>query len=130
MQKYYISLFQRYDLMWRCFVCLVIEDTWHYFVHRLMHDPRLYKHVHKIHHHYQAPFGMVAEYAHPLETVGELNPPSKKGTKKKEKEKKKKIKTKKLFPVSIDTCTKFTTITKLRLEWWPSMHILWKLWVG
>ena len=23
-----------------------------------------------MHHHYQAPFGMVAEYAHPIETIG------------------------------------------------------------
>jgi len=51
--------------------CSVIEDTWHYWIHRLMHDKRLYKYVHKIHHSYQAPFGMVAEYAHPVETVGQ-----------------------------------------------------------
>uniref|UniRef100_A0A0G4IC25 Fatty acid hydroxylase domain-containing protein n=1 Tax=Chromera velia CCMP2878 TaxID=1169474 RepID=A0A0G4IC25_9ALVE len=49
--------------------CAVIEDTWHYFVHRLMHHKSLYKYVHKIHHEFQAPFGMQAEYAHPLETV-------------------------------------------------------------
>lgn len=49
--------------------CAIIEDTWHYWVHRLMHHPSLYKHVHKIHHNFQAPFGMVAEYAHPIETI-------------------------------------------------------------
>jgi len=58
-----------YDLAWRIFMCLVIEDTWHYWVHRLMHDRRLYKYVHKVHHYYQAPFGMTAEYAHPVETI-------------------------------------------------------------
>ncbi|XP_070549613.1 methylsterol monooxygenase 1-like [Ptychodera flava] len=58
-----------YDIAWRVFVCAVIEDTWHYFVHRLLHHKRIYKHVHKIHHTFQAPFGMVAEYAHPIETV-------------------------------------------------------------
>lgn len=61
----------RYILMAQCFVCAVIEDTWHYWIHRLMHDKRLYKYVHKVHHTYQAPFGMTAEYAHPVETVGE-----------------------------------------------------------
>lgn len=49
--------------------CAVIEDAWHYWIHRLMHHPRLYKRVHKIHHNFQAPFGMVAEYAHPVETI-------------------------------------------------------------
>ena len=50
--------------------CLVVEDTWHYFVHRLLHHKRIYKYVHKVHHHFQAPFGMVAEYAHWIETIG------------------------------------------------------------
>jgi len=58
-----------YELAARVFVCAVIEDTWHYWLHRLLHHKRLYKHVHKIHHTFQAPFGMVAEYAHPIETV-------------------------------------------------------------
>jgi methylsterol monooxygenase len=50
--------------------CLVLEDTWHYFFHRLLHHKRIYKYVHKVHHNFQAPFGMVAEYAHPIETMG------------------------------------------------------------
>jgi methylsterol monooxygenase len=49
--------------------CLVLEDTWHYFFHRLLHHKRIYKYVHKVHHNFQAPFGMVAEYAHPIETM-------------------------------------------------------------
>ena len=62
----------RYTLLFQIFICFVLEDTWHYWVHQLMHHRRLYKYVHKIHHHYQAPFGMVAEYAHPVETLGEF----------------------------------------------------------
>ncbi|XP_077996939.1 methylsterol monooxygenase 1-like [Glandiceps talaboti] len=58
-----------YNLALRVFGCAVIEDTWHYFVHRLLHHRRLYKYVHKIHHNFQAPFGMTAEYAHPIETL-------------------------------------------------------------
>ncbi|KAL8207238.1 UNVERIFIED_CONTAM: Methylsterol monooxygenase 1 [Gekko kuhli] len=53
----------------QCFGCAVIEDTWHYFLHRLLHHKRLYKHIHKVHHEFIAPFGMQAEYAHPLETL-------------------------------------------------------------
>ena len=47
--------------------CFIFEDCWHYWLHRLLHHPYLYKHVHKIHHQYSAPFGLAASYAHPLE---------------------------------------------------------------
>ncbi|XP_041630027.1 methylsterol monooxygenase 1-like [Vulpes lagopus] len=58
-----------YMLLARCFGCAVMEDTWHYFLHRLLHHKRIYKYIHKVHHEFQAPFGMEAEYAHPLETL-------------------------------------------------------------
>jgi methylsterol monooxygenase len=52
-------------------ICAVIEDTWHYWIHRFLHHHKqLYKYIHKIHHNYQAPFGMVSEYVHPVETLG------------------------------------------------------------
>lgn len=47
----------------------VLEDTWHYFAHRALHYGPLYKHIHKMHHEYSAPFGLAAEYAHPLEVL-------------------------------------------------------------
>jgi len=47
----------------------MLEDAWHYWLHRLLHHPRIYGAVHKIHHTYTAPFGMTAEYAHPIETI-------------------------------------------------------------
>ena len=53
-------------------LCAIIEDTWHYFMHRALHDVRIYKYIHKVHHFYQAPFGMVAEYAHPAETLSKF----------------------------------------------------------
>ncbi|XP_051757834.1 methylsterol monooxygenase 1 [Ctenopharyngodon idella] len=53
----------------QCFGCAVIEDTWHYFLHRALHHRRIYKYIHKVHHDFTAPFGMQAEYAHPAETV-------------------------------------------------------------
>uniref|UniRef100_A0ABI7X303 Fatty acid hydroxylase domain-containing protein n=3 Tax=Felinae TaxID=338152 RepID=A0ABI7X303_FELCA len=56
-------------LLVKCLGCAVIEDTWHYFLHRLLHHKRIYKYIHKVHHEFQAPFGMEAEYAHPLETL-------------------------------------------------------------
>jgi 4-alpha-methyl-delta7-sterol-4alpha-methyl oxidase len=47
----------------------VIEDAWHYFAHRTLHIRWLYKHVHGIHHRYTTPFGVAANYAHPVETI-------------------------------------------------------------
>lgn len=47
----------------------VLEDTWHYWFHRLFHYGFFYKYIHKKHHRYAAPFGLTAEYAHPLEVV-------------------------------------------------------------
>ncbi|KAN0011831.1 hypothetical protein ACTFIV_000491 [Dictyostelium citrinum] len=49
--------------------CFLIEDFYFYWVHRALHHGFWYKHIHKIHHDHAAPFGMTAEYAHPLETV-------------------------------------------------------------
>lgn len=47
----------------------VLEDAWHYFAHRLLHHRLLYKHIHKLHHEFSAPFGLAAEYAHPIEVM-------------------------------------------------------------
>jgi len=38
-------------------------------VHRFLHWKAIYGYVHKIHHTFKAPFGIVAEYAHPVETI-------------------------------------------------------------
>ena len=47
----------------------IFEDAFHYFAHQALHYGPLYKHIHKIHHKYSAPFGLAAEYAHPLEML-------------------------------------------------------------
>jgi methylsterol monooxygenase len=41
----------------------------HYWAHRALHWGPLYKHIHKKHHEFSAPFGLAAEYAHPLEVI-------------------------------------------------------------
>lgn len=51
-------------------VFFVLEDAWHYWMHRAMHYGVLYKYIHKQHHRYAAPFGLTAEYAHPIEVMG------------------------------------------------------------
>lgn len=54
---------------WQIAIFFVMEDIWHYFVHKAMHYGPLYKHIHKVHHKYSAPFGLAAEYAHPVEQL-------------------------------------------------------------
>ncbi|KAJ6632603.1 C-4 methyl sterol oxidase, partial [Mycena sp. CBHHK59/15] len=47
----------------------IFEDIFHYFAHQALHYGPLYKHIHKIHHKYSAPFGLAAEYAHSAEVA-------------------------------------------------------------
>lgn len=47
----------------------IMADTTFYWLHRLLHTPFLFKHVHKIHHRFYTPIGLASEYAHPLEDL-------------------------------------------------------------
>lgn len=51
------------------FAFFVFEDFFHFLAHQALHTGILYKHIHKIHHKYSAPFGLAAEYAHPAEVM-------------------------------------------------------------
>ncbi|KAI9332836.1 hypothetical protein BDR26DRAFT_912353 [Obelidium mucronatum] len=53
----------------QCAFFVIVEDTYHYWGHRALHWGILYKYIHKQHHYYQAPFGIVAEYASVAETL-------------------------------------------------------------
>ncbi|KAM4747002.1 fatty acid hydroxylase domain-containing protein 2 isoform 2-T2 [Rhinophrynus dorsalis] len=50
-------------------VFVLIEEILFYYSHRLFHHPSLYKHIHKKHHEWTAPVGVVSLYAHPLEHI-------------------------------------------------------------
>ena len=43
------------------------EDAYYYFVHRLLHHPKLYPYVHKLHHQYNLNVAIATEYIHPLD---------------------------------------------------------------
>ena len=56
-----------WELLWQQAVFLVLEDFFQYWGHRMLHIPKLYQYVHKVHHHFQAPFALSGSYAHPIE---------------------------------------------------------------
>lgn len=55
-----------------CFVLFVIDDTWFYWMHRAIHHPRLYQHVHKVHHDSVDTTPFTAYRFHPIEGVLEM----------------------------------------------------------
>jgi methylsterol monooxygenase len=65
----YDSIGLWYHYVVRILLAFMLEDAWHYVMHRLLHHKRVYHLVHKKHHEYTSPFSMTAEYAHPVETV-------------------------------------------------------------
>jgi methylsterol monooxygenase len=56
-------------MAWQIGLFFLFEDMFHYWAHRALHWGPLYKHIHKKHHEFSAPFGLAAEYAHPLEVL-------------------------------------------------------------
>lgn len=48
---------------------ILVEEVGFYYSHRAMHAPGLYRHIHKVHHEFTAPFGLAATYCHPLEQL-------------------------------------------------------------
>uniref|UniRef100_A0A1Q3FKA3 Putative fatty acid hydroxylase domain-containing protein 2 n=1 Tax=Culex tarsalis TaxID=7177 RepID=A0A1Q3FKA3_CULTA len=63
-------------VVWQLAVCIVIEEFGFYYSHRLLHDGRIYKYIHKQHHEWTAPIAITAIYCHPVEHVfSNLVPP-------------------------------------------------------
>ncbi|KAL7274279.1 C-4 sterol methyl oxidase [Rhizina undulata] len=54
-----------------CAVFFVLEDTYNYWMHRLLHWGPFYRAIHKKHHKYAAPFGFSAQYSSPLEVLAQ-----------------------------------------------------------
>ena len=48
---------------------IVLHDTWFYWTHRLMHHPKLFKHVHLVHHRSINPSPWAAYAFHPFEAI-------------------------------------------------------------
>lgn len=54
---------------WQMAVTLFFQELLFYSSHRLLHHPRIYKYIHKLHHQWTAPFAIAATYAHPVEHI-------------------------------------------------------------
>ncbi|WAQ99648.1 FXDC2-like protein [Mya arenaria] len=50
-----------------------VEEFCFYYSHRLLHHPRLYKHIHKLHHEWTAPIGIVAVFNQNFGVLGVLD---------------------------------------------------------
>lgn len=50
-------------------ICIMVEEAGFYYSHRLFHLPIFYKHIHKKHHEWTAPIGIIGIYAHPIEHI-------------------------------------------------------------
>ncbi|CAK7218536.1 hypothetical protein SBRCBS47491_003538 [Sporothrix bragantina] len=48
-------------------LCCVGREIMFYYSHRLLHQPRFYRTIHKTHHKFIAPVALAAQYAHPIE---------------------------------------------------------------
>eukprot|EP00038_Savillea_parva_P029211 m.69536 g.69536 ORF g.69536 m.69536 type:complete len:377 (+) comp8591_c0_seq1:62-1192(+) len=50
--------------------CMLFDDFWFYWVHRLFHEvPWLYRNIHKQHHEFKHTIVVAVEYAHPIEDI-------------------------------------------------------------
>lgn len=48
-------------------ISIIVVEAGFYYVHRGLHYPSFYKHVHKFHHEWQAPISLTILYVHPIE---------------------------------------------------------------
>jgi len=56
------------QVLFQLFIILIFDDTFFYFLHRLMHESKyIYSKVHKIHHRANSPIPIDYIYVHPLE---------------------------------------------------------------
>jgi len=55
------------DILLQILFCSIIEDTWFYWGHRILHHPWLYPYIHKKHHSYTITISIAAEHLHIVE---------------------------------------------------------------
>lgn len=58
-------------LLFSILLMVLLHDAWFFFTHRLMHHPKLFKYIHKVHHQSTDPSPFAAFSFHPLEAIVE-----------------------------------------------------------
>lgn len=56
-----------WEVAWQLAFFVLLDDFLYYWMHRLMHHPRLFRHVHAVHHRVPTPWAISAHYMHPIE---------------------------------------------------------------
>ncbi|XP_063302286.1 fatty acid hydroxylase domain-containing protein 2-like [Pelobates fuscus] len=64
-----IKLHTYYLVLLDLIICVLIEETFFYYSHWLLHHHKIYKYIHKKHHDWTAPIGIVGFYSHPLDHI-------------------------------------------------------------
>ncbi len=56
-----------FEICFQLCIFLVISDSIFYFMHRILHHPKLYRHFHKVHHGYRSTVAIGSTYLHPVD---------------------------------------------------------------
>ncbi|EWC47406.1 hypothetical protein DRE_00374 [Drechslerella stenobrocha 248] len=63
------SIPQLHEVVRDFLISLALREALFYYSHRILHHPRLYPRIHKVHHRFTAPVALAAQYAHPIEQI-------------------------------------------------------------
>jgi len=66
-QKYSPEIPTLYEFVKDFIACLLLREPSFYYIHRLLHHPRIYKHFHKRHHEWKKAIAITTIYGHPLD---------------------------------------------------------------